>query len=199
MGFVEESDEFGGMVGLDAGGSSADGVGPGGRVVIGAEAVDEDAFLGVTGKGDDFVLEVAAVEGDDFRLEEFEVLGEDGGGDRFGHRQFGISSGGEFGEQREAAIDDRVGEHAVAAKGGKESWGVDLLGIDVDAAAAAEEGERLVEGGKGGSDLGEGKVGDGSAFDGGIVPKDEVSVAGGVDVEFNIVAAQGDGFFDSGE
>jgi len=198
MDFVEESDEFGGMVGLNAGGSSADGVGPGGRVVIGAEAVDEDAFVGVTSEGDDLVLEVAAVEGDDLGSKGFEVLGEDGGGDGFGHRQFGVSSGGESGEQRETAIDDRVGEHVVAAKRGKERWGVDLLGIDIDAAAAAEEGEGLVEGGKGEADLGEGEVGDGTAFDGSIMPKDKLSVAGGADVEFNIVAAESDGRFDSG-
>ena len=184
---------------MDPGGSSPDGVGPSGGVVVGAEAVDEDAFVGLAGEGDDVVAEIVAVEGDDFGLKRFKSLGESSGGDSFGHGKFGMAGGGEFGEERETAIDDGVGEHVVAAEGVDKGGSGDLFGVDVNAAAAAEEGEGLVEGGKRGAELGEGEVGDGTAFDRGIVAKDELSVAGGADVEFDVVAAEGDGGFDGGE
>lgn len=184
---------------MDAGGSSADGVGPGGGIVIGAEAVDEDAFVGLAGEGDHVVVEVVAVEGNDFGAEGFEGLGEDGGGDGFRHGEFGVSGGGEFGEESGAAVDDSVGEHVVTAEGGGNLEGGDLLGVDVDPAAAAEEGESLIEGGQRGAEIGKGEVGDGTAFDGSIVVQDELAVARCAHVEFDVVAAEGDGGFDGRE
>lgn len=182
--------------------------------VLGAEAIDEDAFAGGFGDGDDGGLEVPPVVGDDAGGEFLDDALGDFDGDGFGHADAGVAELGERFHEGESAVDDGAVEQVVLLEGGDDAGGVDAFGVKVDLAFAAHGGEGLIEGGDAdareageadfeGLELGEGEIGDfaiavGHAIDGAIVHEDEVAILGGADVDFDIVGAGGDGGFNGG-
>ena len=82
---AEELHQLAGLVGLDAGGASLNGVLPGLGVILISQAVDENCGVGGFRSGYQFVKEILLVEGDDRRAQLREIGPQGICIDRLGH------------------------------------------------------------------------------------------------------------------
>src|SRR5579883_24087 len=81
----EVGGESGGVIGLDSGGATADGVLPACFVIGRAQAIDVDIEAGFFGEIDDGIEEIPGIEGDHFQFHGVEQSGKLGGAAGFGH------------------------------------------------------------------------------------------------------------------
>lgn len=206
------------MVGLDEVEAPVDGLEVVGNFFVIAEGVGEDADAEGVAAVDEVFREdfPAGVDG----------VGMEPGGDfiQFG----GVAQGREGANLRvdlsepeevgKGLIDDGAFGHAVTFHGGGERFRRNGLGVEVEVDAAFHGGEELVEGGQaqisvgapefeagaeglndGGGGGGDGAVAAGLAVEGAVVEEIKVTVAGGADIELDVIRAEPEGFFEGGQ
>jgi len=131
--------QFGGVVGLDTGGSAVDGVLPDWRVISGTQAVDVNVNVCLFRDCDDIILEITGVESDHVKIQIGEQFLESGGIVSFGHDFQRRTQRENAFQKTSAPIDHDLVEHIRLLKSGYQIGRSEIFAIDVDANLAVSQ------------------------------------------------------------